>query len=136
MTKKKTTKKTASRKASATASASLPPGSNIPEGMKQMGGGYAPNWSPEVGDSIHGPVVSDVRTVELKYGRRKVERRVVEVDNGGTRVALWESAALSDLFDAIEQHGQGFTIFVQFDGLGKKKAGQNPPKLFTVATAA
>lgn len=137
---KKTAKKSASRKASASASASanLPQSDKIPEGMKQVGGGYAPTWKPtEPGEVLHGIVSDQVRTVEIKQGRKKDERRVFELtDNAtGDRYAVWESAALGDLFDIVTERGVGTEVFIQFDGLGKKKAGQNPPKLFTVAVA-
>ncbi len=136
---RKTSKKKSTRKATAKA---LPQSSNIPEGMKQMGGGYAPTWKPETeGESIHGKVSDPVRDVKFKQGRKEVERRVCEVTtiDGENRFAIWESAALGDLFDALVELGDdavGTEVYLQFDGLGKKKAGQNPPKLFTVAMAA
>lgn len=138
-------RKTATRKAAA-----LPQSSNIPKGMKQMGGGYAPTWKPEKeGESLHGLVSAPVKTVEFQQRRKvkgkfveeTVERRVCEVTNkaDSKRYAVWESAALVELFDSLallEDKAVGTEIFVQFDGLGKKKAGQNAPKLFTVAMAA
>jgi hypothetical protein len=138
--KKKTSKKTASKKqapAQATATA-LPQSADIPQGMKQMGGGYAASWKPEViGESLHGQISSIPKTVTMKIGRKEVERGVVDVtDMEGNRHALWASAALSDLFEelnSMEDDVIGVEIFVRYDGLGKKKAGQNPPKLFTVA---
>jgi len=130
--------------------ASLPQSTSIPKGMKQMGGGYAPTWKPEKeGDNLHGKVHAPVKTVEFTQKRKvkgkmteeTVERRVVEIASldDGKRHALWESAALVELFDALANEGEnavGTEVFIQYDGLGKKKAGQNPPKLFTVAMAA
>lgn len=137
---KKTSKKTRSSK-SATArnrkgnDAALPQASNIPEGMQQIGGGYAPTWKPEKpGESVHGHVVGDVRSVEMTIGRKKQERRCFEVKTKeGDRFTIWESAALGELFDMV---ADGMEVFIQYDGLGKAKKGQNPPKLFTVAAAA
>ncbi len=140
---RKTSKKTASRKA-------LPQSNDVPKGMKQMGGGYAPTWRPEnEGDTITGPVSDPVKTVEFEQRRKvkgkweteKVERRVCEVTNSddGQRYAVWESAALVELFDALVELGDdavGTEVYICFTGLGKKKAGQNAPKLFTVAMAA
>lgn len=117
----------------------LPQASNIPEGMTQIGGGYAPTWEPDEGDHLHGPTTSAVKTVEMTIGRKKQERRCVEITdkNTGQRVTVWESAALVELFDAMVEAGEGVEVFIQFDGLGKaKKAGQNPPKLYTAALAA
>lgn len=138
-------KKKASAKGSATASAkrngkgnaALPPAGDIPEGMKQLGGGYAPTWKPETGDSLHGNVSSAIRTVEMKIGRKVQERRVFELTTkDDQRFAVWESAALSELFEQVEEAGVGFEVYIRFDGLGTAKKGQNPPKLFTVAAAA
>ena len=102
-----------------------------------MGGSYAPTWKPEnAGDSITGEITSLIREVKMKMGRKETTRRVVEMttDDDGA-FAIWESATLSDMFAQIDAEGPGGFYFIQFDGLGKKKAGQNPPKLFTVAKA-
>lgn len=136
-TRKKTTSRKASAKATAAASASLPQGEEIPEGFEQIGGSYAPTWAPEIGDSIVGEVTGNVKEVEMKQGRKVTTRNVVEfTTKDGERLSVWESATLSAMFDQIRQHGPGETYWIRFDGLGKKKAGQNPPKLFTVAKAA
>lgn len=118
---------------------SLPQSADIPSGMKQMGGGYAPTWTPvEIGDSIHG-VVSDLpKELTLNKGTKKENvTRVMEVtDMEGERFAVWDSAVLASLFDEIEgldDAAIGVEIYIKYDGLGKKKPGQNPPKLFTVA---
>lgn len=124
----------------------LPQSKDIPQGMKQMGGGYAPTWKPEnEGDTIHGVVTEGIKVVEFT-NKRKVkgklveevtERRVIEVtqNDSGERFAVWESAALVSLFDEIEEKGAGHEVYIRYDGLGKKKPGQNAPKLFTVAMA-
>lgn len=127
-------KKTAKRTATA-----LPQSNDIPEGMKQIGGGYAPTWEPNEGDVIYGPATSEVKVVEMTIGRKKQERRCVEITDNetGNRVTVWESAALGELFDQLAKAGLGTLVYIRFDGLGKaKKAGQNPPKLFTAALAA
>ena len=137
MAKKKTSK--------ASASASLPEGNDIPEGMTRIGSGNAPTWKPEVGDSLHGKVTDGVKVVEFTNKRKvkgkmveeTVERRVFEVtDEDGNRHAVWESAALVELFDQVAKHGPDLVVYLRFDGYGKKKPGQNAPKLFTVAVAA
>lgn len=131
MAKKKSTRKPASATA-------LPQGNDIPEGFKQVGGGYAPTWKPETGESLKG-VATSVKEVEMTIGRKKQTRRCVEVTDTdtGKRFAIWESAALGDWFDQLAESGEGTEVFIRFDGLGKaKKAGQNPPKLFTAAVAA
>lgn len=129
----------AKKSAKAKTATALPQGEGIPEGMKQIGGGYAATWAPEIGDSLHGRTTSPVKTVEMTIGRKKQERRCVEItdDETGNRATVWESAALGDLFDTLVDSGEGTEVYIRFDGLGKaRKAGQNPPKLYTVATAA
>lgn len=137
-------KKKTSRKGKS-ASASLPASQDIPEGMKKIGSGNAPTWKPEVGDSLHGEVTDGVKIVEFKTKKKvkgklveeTTERRVMEVTNreDGERFAVWESAALEELFDTISERGVGTDIYLRFDGLGTAKKGQNAPKLFTVAIA-
>ena len=136
---KKTSKKV-SKKAPAKRATSLPSSAVIPDGMKQMGGGYAPTWRPEeVGDSIHGVVSSLPKELSLKQGRKTNVTRVMEItDMEDKRHAVWESVVLASLFDEIAAAGDdglGIEVYIQYDGLGKKKAGQNAPKLFTVAMA-
>lgn len=138
MAAKKTARKTANRKpATAKAKAeALPPAEDVPEGFETIGSGYAPTWKPEEGMRVlHGPVTGAVREVELTIGRKKQNRRCMEVTQkkSGERFTVWESAALGDLFDTVTDTGEGPEVFIRFDGYGKKKAGQNPPKLFTVA---
>jgi len=128
MAKKKTAKANA-----------LPASADIPSGMKQIGGGYAPTWEPSEGDTLHGPTTSEVKEVEMTIGRRKQTRRCVEIMDSNTeqRFTIWESAALVELFDALADSGRGTVVYIKFMGLGKvKKAGQNPPKLYTAALAA
>ena len=133
-TAKKTAKKTAP-KATATA---LPASEGIPEGFEQIGGGYAPTWKPDEIQVLHGPVTGGVRTVEMTIGRKKQERRCMEVTQkkSGVRFTVWESAALGVLFDQIAETGEGPEVYIRFEGLGKAKTGQNAPKLFTVAVKA
>ena len=134
---KKTSKKKVSKTTSASASASaLPQGEGIPEGFGEIGAGYAPTWKPEEhGKLLHGPVTGGVRDVEMTIRKKTEVRRCMEVTQKktGERLTLWESAALSELFETIVETGEGPEVYVRFDGYGKKKPGQNAPKLFTVA---
>lgn len=117
----------------------LPPAGDIPEGMQQLGGGYAPTWKPAAeGEALHGIVTGGVRMVEMTIGRKKQERRCFELTTHGDeqRFTIWESAALGELFDQVTEHGEGLEVYVRYDGLGTAKKGQNPPKLFTCAAAA
>jgi hypothetical protein len=134
--KKKASKKKVSKKTTAKAdAAALPSSEPIPEGFEQLGGGYAPSWKPEEKKVLHGKVTGGVREVEMTIGRKKQTRRCMEVTSkkSGERFTVWESAALGELFDQIVTDGEGAEVFLRFEGYGKKKPGQNPPKLFTVA---
>ena len=138
--KKQTRKKAAKDKGPAH---SLPQSDVIPAGMKQIGAGFAPTWTPvDVGDSIHGVVSALPKEVIINEGvttgkNQENRTRTMEVtDMEGTRHSVWDSAVLNNLFDAIEELGEegiGQEIFIHYDGLGKKKGKNNPPKLFTVA---
>jgi len=134
------TKKRATKKAPAKGTAGLPTSSAVPAGFKQLGGGYADSWNPEPGDVLCGEVTGDIRELEVKRGRKTVQTRVMEVTDEATgkRLTVWESATLAPLFDTLAGYTDGALgsrVWIQFDGLGKKKTGQNPPKLFTVAIA-
>ena len=143
---KKTSKKAAAKPAKAKSAKAkadanpeaLPFGEAIPEGFEEIGGGYALTWRPEEQKTLHGRVTGDVRDVEMTVGRKKQTRRCMEVTTkkSGERFTVWNSAALNELFDQIIELGVGPEVFIRFDGYGKKKPGQNPPKLFTVALKA
>lgn len=119
----------------ATASAST--GGNIPKGMKPISGGYAKTWNVEDFDTIDGQA-SEVKVVKLSQKRggkvEEIERRCVEVKNtrDGERCTVWESAALANLFDALEEQAP-CRVYIRFTGYGKAKKGQNAPKLFESA---
>ena len=135
---KKSAKKKSNRKpaaAPAPASASMPAASSVPEGFKKLGGGYAETWAPEIGDELIGAVTSPIKIVPLKQGRKTTDRRCLEVTQTDTetRYTIWESATLVNMFDELGDNAEDYDVYIRFDGLGKKKAGQNAPKLFTVA---
>ena len=135
--KKKTSKKTTAKK-----STNLPAGNDIPEGFQRTGSSFAPTWNPEdVGTSLRGVVTAAVHDVEMKPKRGQKQgdiRRCMEVteNNTATRYTVWESAMLGELFDKCAEAGEGAEVFIRYDGLGKKKPGQNAPKLYTAAIAA
>ena len=131
MAKKKASKKTKPNTA-------LPPAGDIPEGFQQVGGGYAPTWNVEAQPILQGVVSGEVRDVEIKRGRSVNRTRTMEVteDNTGLKYTVWQSATLEVFFDEIAEDGVGTQVFIRYDGLGKKKGKNNPPKLFTAAKAA
>jgi hypothetical protein len=135
---KKTAKAAAAKKTAKANAVALPESETIPEGFEEIGGGYSATWKPDERKVLHGPVTGGVREVELTIGRKKQTRRCMEVTakKSGERFTVWESAALVELFDQIKETGEGPEVYLRFEGLGKKKPGQNPPKLFTVAIKA
>lgn len=115
---------------------SLPKADAIPEGMTRIGKSYAPSWDVEAMGILAGKVTDIVRevTIPAKGKRPEATRRVFEVTTvEGERFTVWESASLSEFFDAVADKGEGAEVWIRYDGLGKKKPGQNPPKLFTPA---
>lgn len=128
-------KKKTSKKVSKKSAAALPSSEGIPEGMEQIGAGYAPAWKPEEQKVIHGKVTGAVREVELTIRKKKQITRCFEVTQKktGERLTVWESAALKELFEHVVGTGEGPEVWIRYDGVGKKKSGQNAPKLFTVA---
>lgn len=127
-------KSTAKAKDQTATASALPESEAIPEGFKKLGGDYAPAWIPEERPVLHGRVTGEVRVVEFKTGRKKKERRCMEVTakKSGEAFTVWESAALGDLFDTVADKGPGMEVYLKFDGYGTAKPGQNAPKLFQV----
>jgi len=113
---------------------------DAPEGFRTLGGGYGETWNPEPGDVLTGIVTAQVREVEVKRGRKIVNTRAMEVtDADGKRHTVWDCATLTPLMDEVQGMGAdavGVAVWMKFDGLGAKKPGQNPPKLFQSAIAA
>lgn len=120
------------------AKASAAKSAGVPKGMKPISGGYAKSWDVDAMPEIHG-TAGEIKTVKLTQKRKgkveEVERRCVEVKNkaDGERYTVWESATLTNLFDALAEAGEGTVIWIRYTGLGVAKKGQNPPKLFESA---
>ena len=115
-------KKTAAQAESANGARRLPPG------FKPLqSGGVA--WDMEAMPELVGEW-KGVRTIEVKRGRKMEEQRLATVlTDDGRLITVWESAMLRDLFDEAEE---GDRVAIVYQGLGKAKPGQNPPKLFEV----
>lgn len=108
----------------------------VPKGMRVLEGGYAEQWDVEARPVLEGQVHSVPKSVTLNKGTKKeTERQCVEVHTkDGKRYTLWESAALTALFDRLSvEKDFPLDIWVAYRGLGVAKKGQNAPKLFDVA---
>jgi hypothetical protein len=104
----------------------------LPVGYKPIRG-FAERWDYDAQPAVEGEW-GEVRTVEIKRGRKVEEGRVCDlVQDDGVSLAIWESAGLRGLFEQAEP---GQRVYIRYDGLGTiRKAGQNPPKRFTVGIA-
>lgn len=108
----------------------------VPRGMRVLEGGYAQQWDVDAMPVLEGQVRSVPKSVTLNKGTKKeTERQCVEVHTkSGDRYTLWESAALTTLFERLSvEKDLPLDIWVAYRGLGVAKKGQNPPKLFDVA---
>lgn len=108
----------------------------VPRGMRVLEGGYAQQWDVDAMAVLEGEVRSVPKSVTLNKGTKKeAERLCVEVHaKDGGRYTLWESAALTNLFERLGvEKDLPLQIWVAYRGLGVAKKGQNAPKLFDVA---
>lgn len=108
----------------------------IPSGFKPTSGSYAPTWDP-ANNKDHPTELIGVwgkeREIEVRRGRGVQKNRVCNVTTEDEQVwSVWMSATLTGLFDEAKE---GDTVYMRFDGLGKAKRGQHPPKLFTTGIA-
>lgn len=100
----------------------------LPAGFKPLQSGGVP-WDMDAMPELVGEW-KGVRTIEVKRGRKMEEQRLATVLTDDERlITVWESAMLRDLFDTAEE---GDRVAIVYQGLGKAKPGQNPPKLFEV----
>lgn len=122
--------KAVSRKSKSKASSKI--SRTLPDGYKALNS-RAPAWKHEEEPVLIGERVR-VHTITLDKGTKKErEQRIMTVDSADLgQVAVFESAALTSLFDESED-GQG--VFIEFTGMGTAKKGQNAPKLFNTGVA-
>lgn len=121
--KRKTTRKTTPRKGTVTV---------LPKGFTAIESGFGRSWPDEdtkIGEAITGIVTGyrDVPRAKNKGGDTQV--MTVEIADG-TSLSLWKGAVLTPLF---EEDYEGMEVWIRYDGLAKKKRGQNPARLYTYA---
>lgn len=123
MARKKTTRrKTTARKGAV---------SVLPKGFTAIESGFSKSWpdNTKLGEVIQG-IVTGYRDVTLPKSKGGNTQIMTVEQADGTTVSVWKSAVLEPFF---EDDYEGVEIWIRFDGLGKKKRGQNPAKLFTFA---
>lgn len=83
-------------------------------------------WKPEEkGDAIEGLLVD----VEKGVGENNSTRYTIQETKTGENFGVWGSAILDSRMKGI---AVGMEVKITYQGLGDKKPGKNPPKLFTV----
>lgn len=104
---------------------------------KRAAGGMLPFWAPQDEKSGHPReitgIVSNFRKVEGSEGKRKWENPVFDCVDAerGTAFTVVCNESLQRQVEA-EKLGDGQDVLVRFEGMGKKKKGMNPPKIFTL----
>jgi len=102
----------------------------LPKGFKVLGGGA---WSPaKVGDSITGKMFKSESVTQKNMQTGKPEQRTVYTihSTDGEVLKVWESAGLK----ALQRVKKGAPVYIEFIGMGEKKKGRNPARLYLVAT--
>lgn len=104
----------------------------LPKGFQAIGG-FASSWPDEktkTGDTIQGEVTSYDEIPVMRKGKKVMVELLRLAGTDGRDYTVWQSAGLRVLF---EEDYTGINIFLEYLGLGPKKRGQNPPKLFNIA---
>ena len=104
----------------------------LPKGFTSIGGFGAswPNDETKAGEAISGTVIEYDEFEVVRGGKKQLAETLKLETDDGTVFTVWRSAALGHLFD---EDYTDLQVWLRFDGLGKKKRGQNPAKLFTTA---
>lgn len=106
-----------------------PKANGLPAGFKRVEG-FAQTWDVEAMPVLQG-TWGKVRTIEVKRGKKMESARVCDVETeDGKRYTVWDSAGLRALFDTADEDTE---VYIEYQGLGIAKKGQNAPKLYTVA---
>lgn len=128
MARKKATKKVARKKAAPKRAANS---AELPKGFTTITSGFNPNWPDEgtkIGEAIQG-VIIDYRDVPRPKNKGGDTQVAVLEKADGSQVDIWKSAVLKPLFD---EDYEGVEVWIRYDGLGKKKRGQNPARLYSI----
>lgn len=98
------------------------PTGELPAGFKPITGGFGLQWDFEDMPEMQG-VVQRMDRVEVGKGKNKREKGVMDVKTkDGAVYAVWESAALSPLFAAVNV---GDEVYIRY--IGQKDVGQKQP---------
>ena len=104
----------------------------IPEGFVMPATAQVPNWDFEKRQLLQGTIINIklITKKKVRKGEKKTTRLIHVREDGGNLLQVWESAALTGLFDEAKK---GAEVFIRFDGHGPKVKGRMPMKLFATA---
>lgn len=104
---------------------------SLPAGFTAISGAGGDSVVWKKGVVVTG-VVTNIKTIQKKKPKKgeKPTTRLMLVETSKGEVGVWEKAALTALFDKAKK---GVSVFIRHEGMGKAKAGQSKPHLFTAA---
>lgn len=104
----------------------------LPKGFQPIGG-FGASWPSDdtkAGEMIRGIVTEyDEVTVTREGKKVQVENLKLEAEDGRI-FTVWESAGNRALF---ENDYTEVDVAIRYDGLGPKKRGRNPARLYSIA---
>lgn len=106
---------------------------DIPEGFQMPATAQVPNWDFEKQKILQGEVIQIklITKKKVRVGEKKTTHLMVVREKETQKLLqVWESAALSGLFEEVKK---GWDVYLRFDGYGDKVKGRMPMKLFTSA---
>lgn len=108
---------------------------SLPKGFKALGG-FGENWPGDLkaGAELIGELIGIDKTKQSRKGEKKpVTVRIARIETKeGKTYSVWESWGTRPLMDLPV----GSQVYIRFDGMGKAKKGQSPPRLYTLASNA
>lgn len=104
----------------------------LPKGFTAITG-FGESWPSDktkVGDMLQGTLIEYDEITTTRDGKKtQVQQAKIETKDGKV-FTIWESAGLRSLFE--DDDYTDCEIAIIYDGLGKKKPGQNPPRLYRI----
>jgi hypothetical protein len=108
-----------------------PEAMKVPAGYREIAGSRSDVWTPKaVGEFIEG-VVTEVKAVKTKKGKKTIESRLMTLAGDTGANAVWMSAALQQALGK-EKVLIGRQFMIVYEGLQRIKGQGNPMKRFRV----
>lgn len=101
----------------------------LPKGYDAIGGFGTPwpNDNTQPGDMIQG-TLTDFDEFTTGRGKEKRTTQTVKIETKDGLFTFYESAGSRELFE----YEEGTEVAIIFDGMGPKKKGRNPAKLYRI----